>query len=131
VGRWLAALIVLTVSSPAWAEGEETKLELQVPTKVQASEGFVQPSAVPVVRPKRERLPGRSELLAIARDCRRRGPSRRYACCRLRALSGDDSTPIVLRPRVKGGLQRRHNPVLSKLPHPQGILPRPGLGRLS
>jgi hypothetical protein len=107
VGRWLAALIVLTVSSPAWAEGEETKLELQVPTKVQASEAFVQPSAEPVVRPKKKKNGYRDVLssLAIAKDLQI--PGAPVMALRLlptsRALSGDDSTPIVLRPRVKGG----------------------------
>jgi hypothetical protein len=104
MGRWLAALFVLTLSAPAGAEEE---LVLPVPTKVDAVAVAAASSAEPAARPKKRSSTYREALssLAIARDFQI--PGAPLMAVRLlptsRALSGDGSTPIVLRPRAGGG----------------------------
>lgn len=111
-GRWAASLLVLTVSAPAWADGDE--LDLPVPVKVSAREVSAEPAAEPVAepaaRPKQKGEKAKSGYhavlgsLAIAKDLQIPGA---VMSVRLlptsRALSGETSTPIVLRPRVPGG----------------------------
>jgi hypothetical protein len=108
LGRWLAALIVLTFSAPAWAD-EEAQLELRVPTKVDATAVNAAPEAAPEPTVQlKKRSSGYGDVLstlAFARDFQI--PGAPLMAVRLlptsRALSGESSTPIVLRPRVSGG----------------------------
>lgn len=104
MGRWAAAILVLTFTTPAWAEEE---LQMPVPVKVDAASVAATPAAEPVARPKRKKQSVRSVLgsLAIARDLQLPGSS--VMAVRLlptsSALAGETTTPIVVRPRVDAG----------------------------
>jgi hypothetical protein len=108
MGRWLAALFVLTISAPALAD-DESAIELRVPTKVSglAAAASEAPVEQPAARPKKRASVYGDVLstLTIARDLQI--PGAPLMAVRLlptsRALSGESSTPIVLRPRVSGG----------------------------
>jgi hypothetical protein len=104
VGRWAAAILVLTFTTSAWAEEE---LQMPVPVKVDATAVSATPAAEPAVRPKRKKQSVRAVLgsLAIARDLQ--FPGSTVMAVRLlptsSALAGETTTPIVVRPRVDGG----------------------------
>ena len=107
--RFAAVLVGLSVTAPAFAEEPAAELEMPVPVKVDSS--AVEAAPAPVEAPAKKSAAGRSSYrailgsLAIARDLQI--PGAPAMAVRLlptsSALSGESSSPIVLRPRVPGG----------------------------
>ena len=108
VGPWAAAILVLSFTAPAW--GAEEELQMPVPVQVDGTSRAAAPAAqaAPPANAKKKRTQSYRAVLgslAIARDLQIPGSS--VMAVRLlptsSALAGDNSTPIVVRPRVDGG----------------------------